>query len=1120
MGEASPPPPPKGRKRPKSAWELSWDIKVERPRGGSLFGGVEWDPETRTAWHGRKRTPETGIGLLERSKVPSSVPEKAKLSIVGCAGNGKENKVPYDENTSLNPLLNCSLNARAQSNDGIDVEKAVDVSRSENTEVTSTPSENRYLPPDPDVRPFEPVDQCSQCEVSESAFDQDNYDNDDEVGVFTQGSIAAESEHFSKDRNDIDIDDDRSHIESPSSSSTKRETDTPGGFDFSLAPKQVANPDVVPEIFAGFTTGRGKKIHVSHADALRGAKLLSDMATPDMSKEISHTGKGRMVGFTTGKGKTVDITPKQMSFANNRLFGMTTPNNTKNKSLISPVTTGKAPSNGFSRGIDGKDGGLSTPYASGSFTTGKGGTVQVPDTSVPVSGFSFPDVSPVTAERNFNSATKPFTSPLRRMHALSRNKNATPVKRRLIREFGNKNPSKAPRRTPVGQAGRRLNIGKKDLVPKPKLSKRIEIPLVPFLSRDGSLYHPPLNGFLQPKVLSYPNMTNFPCSESDIVTGSDPFAECWRLARSGPNACVDYSFHHKKAGDRKLVSYILGTAGLNHSSPLDLSLLLQWVRSLFPGVANRPATCIGSDAWTRLAYGLAVWKHARLEAHFIEGKTLSHFLTFANIGREVLRRIQIEWNNVKTPTLLQILRRDASPSSHIRLLVADRQFTTTLSYITVTDGWYLAGVKVPRFLQSKIHIGEFVHIEGARLINAPSESVIGSWIEDVDEMGSNCLDVGPYNIRKAKKTDKFARLGLQKGPMVIKRLAGIKWGNKSRCIIPCVDVIVQRVYPVRYVETKMHEGESKTISRREDAEAKAREEYHYEMQENRRTMAENGTFDGDEDNLIDGSERRVSQKIEFLVTGIDDDVGNDDSWGLVAMWKPVADLLAFLREGRWLRLRQISVQSRQTTIQTYNVVGRIEPLRQGPQSNERAGHFLPRKAVSLAFLLKEKLNCSQGFDGAFTVIHIGDVTVHGSSAHRKVYMADDPGDLKILAVELSGDDAENLAKVFLQCVQKKESSIICCARDITFEGYNKSVGILQGVASTKADFVSLNAARVRGRKSEDWRKLAEVGSQVEKAWNGKRASVELYRDTVLALIEGNSKSIGAFVFGSQVSQPG
>ena len=406
------------------------------------------------------------------------------------------------------------------------------------------------------------------------------------------------------------------------------------------------------------------------------------------------------------------------------------------------------------------------------------------------------------------------------------------------------------------------------------------------------------------------------------------------------------------------------------------------------------------------------------------------------------------------------------------------------------------------------------------MLDSAQRETVGTWFGEGDEMESNVLDVGACNIRKAKRDYHFLRLGRQKSCLTIRRLSGTYDDVKAGDSIPCLEAVVQRVHPCRFVETRMGDDKSSSIFRREDSELRAQEKYAYEMQEKRRARLESDA-EAEHDEVEDyGSPREVTRMTTFLITGRDDDVQCTRSWGLVTLWRPSEESIALLKEGVTVHLHQLILQQARGEIPSYSLLGGIMPVRQCSTSS--VSRAVPRVPLSLKMLEEAELNGARAFDGSYGVLFVDACKRQSNVATRLVYLADDPNDIKILAVELCGDDAVNPPRVFCHTyVDRNETGVdVCCARDLSFDGYDEKVGFLYASAKNSAEFVGIPAAMGKGKKCSDWRRLAEVGGRVQDLWRSNPGAVELYRDAITAIIEGNSRSVKTFILGTQTSDPG
>ena len=60
------------------------------------------------------------------------------------------------------------------------------------------------------------------------------------------------------------------------------------------------------------------------------------------------------------------------------------------------------------------------------------------------------------------------------------------------------------------------------------------------------------------------------------------------------------------------------------------------------------------------------------------------------------------------------------------------------------------------------------------------------------------------------------------------------------------------------------------------------------------------------------------------------------------------------------------------------------------------------------------------FDGIFVIMYVGEMLNQGRLARRLIYVEDDLANLRIVAIELTGDGAQNLPKFLLRSSKEKD----------------------------------------------------------------------------------------------------
>ncbi|KAK3813293.1 MAG: BRCA2, oligonucleotide/oligosaccharide-binding, domain 1-domain-containing protein [Benniella sp.] len=234
-----------------------------------------------------------------------------------------------------------------------------------------------------------------------------------------------------------------------------------------------------------------------------------------------------------------------------------------------------------------------------------------------------------------------------------------------------------------------------------------------------------------------------------------------------------------------------------------------------------------SNAWLSNHYGLIVWKLAcylRSWPHYFLSQILSWFCP-AGVLNQLAYRYEREINLDERPALRRIVEGDESAGRHMVLCIAsvakeysDKAKGEVLK-VTVTDGWYvLPAVLDPCLTRAvegeRLKIGSKVHVCGAKLSGAENGVPI------LAPAGVGATTTSVSIVLQANGTRLAAwdtKLGFQRSPMI--------WTTQIRSIsadgglVPGLDVVVLRKYPVVFVET-LKDGMTK-IMRTEREEHRA-----------------------------------------------------------------------------------------------------------------------------------------------------------------------------------------------------------------------------------------------------------------------------------------------------------
>ncbi|KAF9097020.1 Breast cancer 2, early onset [Mortierella sp. AD031] len=224
-----------------------------------------------------------------------------------------------------------------------------------------------------------------------------------------------------------------------------------------------------------------------------------------------------------------------------------------------------------------------------------------------------------------------------------------------------------------------------------------------------------------------------------------------------------------------------------------------------------------SRAWLSNHYGQVVWKlacYVRTWPEYFASSASEPSTWFCptKVLDQLAYRYEREVNRAERPALRKIVEGDESAAKHMVLVIASISKVEQPSQedgaaqespwkILVSDGWYaIPAVLDPCLIKAiergKLKVGSKVHVCRAKLSGAES----GVAILELAGAGSESTTVSlvlQANSARLAKWD--TKLGFQRAPLI--------WTKRLRTIlpegglVPGLDVVVLRKYPVLYLET-------------------------------------------------------------------------------------------------------------------------------------------------------------------------------------------------------------------------------------------------------------------------------------------------------------------------------
>ncbi len=793
----------------------------------------------------------------------------------------------------------------------------------------------------------------------------------------------------------------------------------------------------------GFTTGNGRNVTIP---AFGGFTTGKGDAVPAPS----------FAGFSTGNGKQVE-TP----FKNN---GMITPDLdaifanakklTAHKNFRQPLfSTGNGrtvqKSNFETPALQGGGRLLKTPGI------GSGRANQPVARALPFNTASSPRRAGLSTEKGVTFRNLPLKTP--RTNGLSSRRQLfqTPVKAARGRGGLKSTPFRRPRKVPPVHPHRTRNSAS----PSVKSTKDLDLFFpkneVPFLSTCGKLVT---------SSVKY-STENVAILEAEI---------------SGPAEGVSFVFLKSRFGPwNVLPEEVRKFCKFDEISVFCVDDCVALLTHVFPAAEKKPATRVGSRDWTRMSYGLAVWKLARLEAE--KGKA---FLTVANLLREMWRRVDREWHKNQAPHLAQMLRRDASPRSHVVLMICSVNIDDGRKVmLEVTDGWYICRMRACQLLAKRVrskhlNVGDKIHVFECELVSCNDEPFFFGY---GDEMGANALAPSGNCVKKAREPS-TSRLGIRKGPLFTRTLSGFR-SDGGKC--PGAQVIVLRSYPPFFIETTTgDDGESHSVFRKQEAEEAAQLEFANKLAA--RAADEEKEPNGDE--IME--RRNVSVAIDFTVCGVADDVCAAGNRKLIRIYRPSEDVVRLLsKEGSAVQLPPMKQSGRNWV--TLSPV--VRPVKVSNDYHVRQDARCARRVQALA---GHEVPDGADFDGVYVSVYVTEPTATGA---RFAYMVDEccAEEKRFLVVEMRGTDATCMPRALSKGMYNSVA-----VRDLELSGVDARLGVVHARVTLRTQMLSVASTRKRRLTY-----LVDRADELQQFVTSNRTKLDQVRDAVVAFASGDSSQI-------------
>ncbi|GJQ11713.1 hypothetical protein GpartN1_g3504.t1 [Galdieria partita] len=451
-------------------------------------------------------------------------------------------------------------------------------------------------------------------------------------------------------------------------------------------------------------------------------------------------------------------------------------------------------------------------------------------------------------------------------------------------------------------------------------------------------------------------------------------------------------------------------------STVGLEEFTEHLRLLFPD-ADGPVMKVGTNSWIRNAYRLLVWKLASLEVFF--HPFLKNKLNALNLCIEFSKRLEREWNLGRRSILHKIVERDALVGSHHILFISD---VLDEDLIEVSDGWYCVRAKIDSLLRDAI-------LE-KKLFKGCKISVCSASFYHFDEENpENTVLLFHFNgVRRARWN---CKLGPRRYPPVLHGMSSLRAMGGQ---IPCIEVVIERSFPVRFVESELldesktrkvfrNEEDEERIAMRRNEDISIRLDEIFKKEENSSVQMINP--------LVVESERDVSRMTEILVV---DRRGKRRAY--VTFWRPTDNALEMLRnEGYVIRLYGVIPSKRLVETEMLHLA---VPSKMPIQvcSTEPLGTFwIPRYSLSISAIAS--LSSGEEFDCCFVMLLMGELQYGRTRFIYLMQTVDGP----VTAVKLFNEQAENVPSVIKRATRSSKKIALVAVKNLKFICCDQRCGI-------------------------------------------------------------------------------
>ena len=443
------------------------------------------------------------------------------------------------------------------------------------------------------------------------------------------------------------------------------------------------------------------------------------------------------------------------------------------------------------------------------------------------------------------------------------------------------------------------------------------------------------------------------------------------------------------------------------------------------------------EDWVQLQFGLITWKLACLERclpNYARGR-----LSRVNLMNELHARYDHELVEGHRPALRKVLEGDIPASRFMVLMVteivsfgddSDFEGESGGAIVEVSDGWYCCKAGLDEGLTEQVSLGRIEVGQKLRVANATLQLAQPT---TPLELPSDTIAL-KFCINSTRRSVWDATLGFPRKACVF--AVNSRSIRPAGGLVPCVDIVLIRVYPTLFLETK---ADGKSVrSRIEEESEQARFEVYREhrLEEIKLSIWSNehplrgisrqlaGKVQTEEEvglaSLLTESEKRayknalrrqMQERESMLARQVESDSSlhrdvapfvrllvrdspvtpsaKEDTFS-ITIWRPSEELLGELQEGRRFRVSSLAAPKAQSYSPDRELYGRItlsatnRTIWQGLKPRSAAS-FIPRQLATVANLKDKRIGTI--FDACGVVVH------RTTLEHNVVFVVDETNSL-------------------------------------------------------------------------------------------------------------------------------